>query len=242
MAKKLIIGNWKMNPEKGEEAIFLAKKVDKKDAVIAPPFVFLSAVKKKIKNAKLAAQDVFWETEGSYTGEISPLQLKNLGVKYVILGHSERRALGETNEDVRKKIGACIKYLITPIVCVGETVRDESGNYLSFVKTELEEIFSGFPKTILSKIVIAYEPIWAIGKNAEREATPVEAEEMAIFIKKVLADVFDDKAARSLKIIYGGSVNPKNASTFLREKNISGLLVGRDSLDPIKFNEILKTN
>src|SRR3989344_4526497 len=248
--KKLIIGNWKMNPASLEKALRLAKEISKyskysrgkTEIVICPPFVFLSAISKKIKKAKLGAQDVHFETNNTaQTGEISPLMLKNLGVKYVIVGHSERRMLGETNEIVRKKIGACLKHAITPIVCVGESKRDESGNYLSFVRTQLEEIFSGLPKTISGKIIIAYEPIWAIGKTAAREATSEEAEEMSIFIKKVLSDIFDAKAVKNLRIIYGGSVNPENSASFLNQRNIDGLLVGRDSLDPDNFKEIIKS-
>lgn len=245
-----------MNPASFKEAkaIFSAIKPKNKkskikaDVVICPPFVYLSAladyrstrIKKRSTLINLGAQDVFYEPEGSFTGEISPLQLKNLGVKYVIIGHSERRALGETNEVVRNKILACIKYIITPIVCVGENKRDESGNYLSFIRTQIEEIFSGIPKSALSKIVIAYEPIWAIGKSALREATPVESNEMAIFIKKVLSDLYDQKAVENVGILYGGSVNTKNAGEFLKNGGVDGLLVGRESLDSEKFNEILK--
>jgi len=239
-----------MNPASLEKALRLSKEISKyskysrgkTEIVICPPFVFLSAISKKIKKAKLGAQDVHFETNNTaQTGEISPLMLKNLGVKYVIVGHSERRMLGETNEIVRKKIGACLKHAITPIVCVGESKRDESGNYLSFVRTQLEEIFSSIPKTALPKILIAYEPIWAIGKSAMREATPAESNEMAIFIKKVLSDLYDPKAVGSLRILYGGSVNIKNAGEFMKDGGVDGLLVGRDSLDPDNFKEIIKS-
>jgi len=264
MRIKLVVGNWKMNPASLDEVkrlmrnfqFFRQRRIrlgrtifnfQKTQIIICPPYVYLPFISEKLKakslkqKAALGAQDVFYESEGAFTGEISPLMLKNLGVKYVIVGHSERRALGETNEIVRKKIGACLKHVITPIVCVGESKRDESGNYLSFVKTQLEEIFSGLPKTISGKIIIAYEPIWAIGKTAAREATPEEAEEMSIFIKKVLSDIFDAKAVKNLRIIYGGSVNPENSASFLNQRNIDGLLVGRDSLDPDNFKEIIKS-
>jgi len=266
-SKKLIIGNWKMNPTSLNEAKEITSKLSKfskysklsktkADVVICPPFVYLERISNllKAKSLKLkaifGAQDVFYESEGAYTGQISAPMLKNLGVQYVIVGHSEKRALGETNEIVAKKIGACLKNLLTPIVCIGESSRDESGNYFSFVRTQIEEIFSarggsasggiGIPKSALNKIVIAYEPIWAIGKKAIREATPAESEEMAIFIRKVFNDLYDQKSAQGIKILYGGSVNTKNAREFLKSGGVDGLLVGRDSLDAKKFIEIIK--
>jgi triosephosphate isomerase len=158
----------------------------------------------------------------------------------VIVGHSERRALGESNEIVAKKIGACLKHLLTPIVCIGESLRDESGNYFSFVRTQIEEIFKNIPRSALNKIVIAYEPIWAIGKKAVREATPAESEEMAIFIRKVLSNIYDQTSASQMILLYGGSVNTKNAGEFLKNGGVQGLLVGRESLDAKKFIEIIK--
>jgi len=238
-----------LSPERSSDGGRAISNFQKAQIVICPPFVYLSALadyrSTRIKNRstliKLGAQDVFYESEGSYTGEISPPMLRDIGVKYVIIGHSERRALGETNEIVAKKIGACLKYLLTPIVCIGESSRDESGNYFSFIRTQIEEIFKNIPRSALNKIVIAYEPIWAIGKKAIREATPAESEEMAIFIRKVLSNIYDQVNASQVILLYGGSVNIKNAREFLKSGGVDGLLVGRDSLDAKKFTEIVKT-
>ncbi len=243
--KKIIVANWKMNPEKETGAIVLAKALNKKNVIICPPFVYLSAVSKilKSKNSKtkavLGAQNFFTENSGSYTGQISIGMLKNFGVKFVILGHSENRITGESSEYVNLKIKSALKAGITPIVCIGEKSRDEQMSYLNFVSDQIKETFSGISKNNMNKIIIAYEPIWAIGKNADREATPEESNEMMIFIKKVLSDMFGLVNIKKIRILYGGSVGPKNAALFLKNGGADGLLVGRASLDPKKFNEIV---
>ncbi len=247
-SKKLIIGNWKMNPLSGSEAkeTFsaireIASKLKKSKTVICPPFVFLENLSKlRSSGISLGSQDVFWELEGAYTGEISPKMLQKLGVEYVIVGHSERRALSETNEMANKKVKACIKYGFTPILCIGESVRDEEANYLNFIRQELKDSLAGVTKENLKKVVIAYEPIWAIGKNALRQAKAEESLEMSIFIKKILTDIFGAKAAEKVSILYGGSINAENAKNFLFGGGVSGLLVGRESLDAEKFGKILK--
>lgn len=256
--KKLIVGNWKMNPAFLKEAkeIFskikntVRKQSKKIETVICPPFVYLVNLQSTIKNLQLGAQDVFYESAGRedlstysklpYTSQISALMLKNLGVKYVIVGHSERRVLGESNEMVAQKIRTCLKYFLIPIVCVGESNRDTSGNYLFFIKTQIEGVFKGVPKSALGKIVIAYEPIWAIGQKAKREATPTESQEMVMFIRKILSDLYDQASARQVRLLYGGSVNSKNAGDFLKNGGVDGLLVGRESLEPEKFEQIIK--
>jgi len=244
---KLLVANWKMNPQtkKDAEVIFnkisgLVKNIKKVDVVVCPPYPYLY-IKDKIKNKKLklGSQDVFYEKEGSYTGEVSVSQLKNFGVEYIILGHSERRKLGDTNIDINKKIITTIKNTLNPIFCVGEVNRDVNGFYLSFIKEQLHTGLSGVTKIQMSKIVIAYEPVWAIGNSAIREATPTEFIEMKIFIKKIIADMYDIKTANEIKIIYGGSVNPLNALSFLRDGGADGLLVGRDSLNSKKFGQII---
>ena len=185
--------------------------------VICPPFLYIEPLRQLVKGHRvvLGAQDIFWKEKGAYTGEISPKQLWASRVRYVILGHSERRALGETNEVVNKKVKACFKYNITPILCIGESTRDMDRDYLNFVKQELEECLEGLPKTALKKIIIAYEPIWAIGKEAEREATPEECLEMIIYIKRVLSDLFGVPAVEGLQTLYGGSVHVKNTEEFM---------------------------
>ncbi len=245
--KKIIIGNWKMNPQSKKEAevVFagiskIAKTIKSTEIVICPPFPYLF-IKGKIKDKKikLGAQDVFFEKEGSYTGEVSASQLKDFSVDYVLVGHSERRALGDTNEIVNKKILELLKSKITPVFCVGESDRDHNGFYLSFLKNQIESGLAGVNKTQIKSIIIAYEPIWAIGSSATRVATHSEFIEIRIYIKKVLSDIYGVNVASEIKIIYGGSVNAANANTFLREGEASGLLVGRDSLTAKKFGDII---
>ena len=247
-SKKLIIANWKMNPQSKKEAEIIFNNISKflkdnksSDIVICPPFPFLY-IKDKIKNKKIkiGSQDVFYEKEGSYTGEISASQLKDLGVEYVLIGHSERRSLGDTNVIINKKIISSLKSKINPIFCIGESDRDSNGFYLSFIKKQIEEGLSGVTKLQIKNIVIAYEPIWAIGSNAIREANASEFIEIKIFIKKILSDIYGMKIANETKILYGGSVNPLNAESFIKEGGADGLLVGRDSLNPKKFCEIIK--
>ena len=247
MLKKIIIGNWKMNPIslKDAEKLFngVAQSVagiKKTEIVICPPFIYLEKLKKLGRKISLGAQDAFWQDIGAYTGEVSPDMLYNLGVKYVILGHSERRARGETNALVNKKIKAAFSSGLRPIVCVGESARDENHGYFNLVKTQLGECLSGIKKTSISKIIIAYEPVWAISSTPSRkDATSADCREMAIFIRKILSDKFGPDAGK-VRVIYGGSANEKDASDFLQNGGVDGLLPGRASLDAKKFVEIIK--
>ena len=227
-----------MNPTSLKEAVKLAKATDVKDAVLCVPFIYLKEIKKVIKKAKLGAQNVSIEESGAYTGEISAKMLADIGVKYIIIGHSERRAMGETNEIINKKIKIALSAGLLPILCVGEKERDENHEYLNVVDKQIEEGLAGINKNLLSKIVIAYEPIWAIGKNAVREATPAEFFEMKIFIKKVFSDIFGVKTEIP-SILYGGSVDEKNTAGFSVEGQADGFLIGRSSLDPKKFKQII---
>jgi len=246
---KIIIANWKMNPSSKKEAeimlkslFVLLKNLKKVEVVICPPTPFLFIKEKlKIKNkkVKLGAQDIFYEKEGSYTGEISTSMAKSLNAEYVIIGHSERRVLGDNNQDVNRKILATLKSGMMPIFCVGEKDRDSNGFYLSFIKQQLEEGLENINKPQVKNIIIAYEPVWAIGGGATREATPAEFIETKIFIKKIISDLYDIKTANEVKIIYGGSVNTNNANSFIKEGDADGLLVGRESLVPKKFSEIV---
>ena len=244
---KIVIANWKMNPQSKKEAEMIfkgisasLKKIKNIDVVVCPPYPFLF-IKEKIKNKnlKLGAQDVFFEKEGSFTGEVSSLMLKNLGVDYVIVGHSERRGMGETNSIVNKKILTLIKSKIIPVFCIGESKRDSNGFYLSFIKEQIIDGLLGVTKSQVKNIVIAYEPIWAIGSNAIRGAVPGEFTEIRIFIKKIISDLYDINTANEIRIIYGGSVNPLNAESFIKEGGANGLLVGRDSLSSKKFGVII---
>jgi len=246
MSRKIIIGNWKMNPSSLKQAEDLFRSIQKSvsskiksNVIICPPALYLERLKKISKKVALGAQNVFFEEKGAYTGEISAEMLFNIGIKYVILGHSERRTLGETNSDINKKIKMALSFNIIPILCIGESERNESHDYLNFIKKQIEECLSGIIKNSISKIIIAYEPIWAIGKDAKRQANPEEFREMRIFIRKILSDKFGAKNVEKVKIIYGGSVNKENVVEFLKE-NADGFLIGRHSLDTKKFVEIIK--
>ncbi len=244
-SKTLIVGNWKMNPGniKKAEEIFLAIKDSAKSlkntkVVICPPFVYLNDLEKKALSSKisLGAQDVFWENNGSFTGEISPEMLK--GESYVILGHSERREIGETDEMVSKKISSALKAKLIPIVCIGEKERDEHGEYLLFLKNQIVNSLAKISKLQLAKIILAYEPVWAIGKKEAMQVT--EIHEMTIFIKKVLSEITKSKNIFEIPVLYGGSVNHSNAKEIITLGEVDGLLVGRESLEPKKFGLLLK--
>jgi len=238
-----------MNPSSQAKAkkIFLdirkkASVMQNVQTVICPPFIYTNALQGLVTGHRcvLGAQDAFWEQTGSFTGEISPFMLAEGGVKYVILGHSERRAMGESNEIVSKKVEASLKMGLKIILCIGELSRDSHGEFFSFVEEEIRESLRGVKRKDLKDIIIAYEPVWAIGNNADRAATQYEFIEMIIFTRKVLADIFGKKEAMEMLIIYGGSVDDKNAEEFLLAEGSAGLLPGRASLDPKKFNKVLE--
>lgn len=242
----LIIGNWKMNPQTIEkaEALFAdIKKSTKKDTaveiVVAAPFVFIAALQRASKNSriKLAAQNVFKEPLGAYTGEISIPMLKSLGATHVILGHSERRALGESNEKIHESILAVLKSGLTAVVCVGEKARDAQGDYFSFVEAQIKSAIASIPNSHLSRLVIAYEPIWAIGTS--KHATAEDVQEMKLFIQKNIADHFGRSAVPKVRILYGGSVNTDNAKELLETGRPDGFLVGGASLKASEFAEII---
>ncbi len=239
--KKIIIANWKMNPSSLKEAIQLAKASDKTGAVVCAPFIYLKEIKKVIKKAKLGAQDVFTEESGAFTGEISAHMLYDIGARYVIIGHSERRAMGESNELINRKIKSALSAGLVPVLCVGEKERDESHGYFNIVKNQAEECLSGINKSIVSKVIIAYEPVWALSTTVARhDATASDSQEMSIFIKKILTALFSPQIAQEIKILYGGSVNEKDIEDFLKYGGVDGALVGRASLDPKKFQQIIK--
>lgn len=247
--KKLIVGNWKMNPKTVAlaRANFLTIKKSagsykNVEAVIAAPFVYQFELSKlKSVGLGLASQNVSAEKEGAYTGEISALMLASLKVKYCVVGHSERRELGESNEFINKKIKQLLAVGVTPILCIGERDRDHGMIYLGTVKTQLEECLVGISKNMISRIVIAYEPVWAISTTANRrDATPEDCQEMHMYIRKVLTDAYGGANAEAVTILYGGSVDEKSASGFLSAGHVDGLLPGRASLNPKSFLSILK--
>ncbi len=248
--KKLIVGNWKMNPKSLRDARtnFLsikkeASKFKNIDAAVAAPFVYLPELAKSVSlGFGLAAQNISSAKEGAFTGEVSAGMIAPMKIRYVIVGHSERRSLGETNAIVNKKVELVLANKMTPIICVGETERDTTMWYLSVVKTQIEECLAGIPKSALSRLVIAYEPVWALSSTENRrDATPEDCQEMMIYIRKVLADIFGAVAAEKVRILYGGSVDEKNAVGFLVGGKADGLLPGRASLTPKKFVAILQT-
>lgn len=241
--KKLIIANWKMNPQTLAEAgeFFNSIKKGIKDAenvevVICPPFVYLPNLKLKIKNLKLGAQDCFWENQGAYTGEISPLMLKNLGVEYVIVGHSERRNyLGETDEMIAKKIKSAFENNLIPILCVGETLEQrKKGFQKKVVQEQLRQDLEEISKLKTKNLIVAYEPVWAIGTG--NFCPPKEAIKMHQFIRNFLNTKYK---ILNTKVIYGGSVDSKNIAGYIKYPAIDGALVGGASIKIKEFEKII---
>ena len=237
MRKKIIAGNWKMN-KNHNEAVELINSLksgidtDKSDVVVCVPFVDLASVSEAIKgtNINLGAQNMHFEESGAYTGEISPSMLKELGVKYVIIGHSERRAyFGETDEIVNKKVKKALEHNITPILCVGESLEErELDITIELVRIQVKKAFAGISKEDAKKVVIAYEPIWAIGTG--KVATKEQAEEVCKEVRKVVAEVYGQEVADVIRIQYGGSVTGDSANELFNMPNIDGGLVGGASL------------
>jgi triosephosphate isomerase len=250
MNKKIIIANWKLNPigTKKAKSLFsdikkIASKLRNVQTVICPPFLYINDLQKLVTGHRVVvgAQDAFFKNKGAYTGEVSTSMLKDSGVKYIIIGHSERRALGETNEIVNKKVISALKEDMNIVVCIGEKVRDENAEYLDFIKNEIKESLLGVQKSKFNKIIIAYEPIWAIGGSGGGiPDSPSETMETILFIRKILSELFGKKIAMSTPVLYGGSVNRKNAKGFLVDGGVQGLLVGGASLDAKHFGDILK--
>jgi triosephosphate isomerase len=236
-----------MNPQNTQKAQTLftdtKKAIGTKNAVaqvaIAAPTLFIAGLERLVKKSriKLGAQDVSFDELGAHTGETALSMLKSVGVSYVIVGHSERRAQGETDEIVRKKTEVVLQGGQTAIVCVGEKVRDTHGNYFNVVEAQVQLLLSTLKKAHLSRLVIAYEPIWAIG--TDKHATPEDVQEMKLFIQKIIADAFGRSSVAKVRIIYGGSVNKDNAKELLEQGNADGFLVGGASLKPAEFSAIV---
>jgi len=248
MRRTLVAGNWKMNNDvkTSLELVEKLKALSKGfnadvDVLICPPFVSLYSVKQSLNGSsiKLGAQNMHFEDYGAYTGEISPLMLKNMGVDYVIVGHSERRQyFNETDVTVNKKLIAALKYNINPILCVGETLEQRENKIeKETVKNQINKAFTHINKQNAEKIIIAYEPIWAIGTG--RTATSEQANEMAAFIRASISDIYDSELSEKIIIQYGGSVNANNANEILSQSDIDGALVGGASLTADKFLEII---
>ncbi|MDB5188606.1 MAG: triosephosphate isomerase, triosephosphate isomerase [Candidatus Nomurabacteria bacterium] len=239
-----------MAPEKGTQAADLVKKTNdmaklyKKNitTIICPPSIFLASVVKTAKAPLLVgAQGVAGSVEVAQTGKISAGMLKDSGAQYVIVGHSEMRARGDSNTDVQEQITRLFEKKLIPIVCVGEKAHDAQGWYLSEVKEQLETAFGNLTPLQAKKMLIAYEPVWAIGAKAQRAATPLECREMTIFICKFLTDKYGEKVAKAIPVLYGGSADEFNAKSFVTEGGAQGFLVGRVSLDAKRFNSLAKS-
>ena len=247
--KKIIAGNWKMNKGQAEARILVEDllrdigRFDAAEIVLCPPFTSLAAVSELLSaetNLRLGAQNLNEHASGAYTGEISAAMLKELYVRYVIIGHSERRQYyKEDNATVNKKTKAALDAEIKPIVCIGETLPErESDKWKKVLETQLTEGLAGFSETEMHDIVLAYEPVWAIGTG--KTASPAQAQEAHQFIRKHLSKLFSPTAAERVRIQYGGSVKPENAKELLGQPDIDGALVGGASLDARGFIAIIK--
>lgn len=244
--KKLIAGNWKMfmNTQQAREfALNFQERVAEvtdKDIVICAPFTALHVLKEELEESiiHIGAQDVFYQNEGAYTGEVSPAMLIDMACTYVIIGHSERRGyLKETDELIAKKIKAALENNLKPILCVGENLSQrEDGKALSFVRSQVEKDLSELSSEDIGKVVIAYEPIWAIGTG--KTASPQDAQEMCAAIRSTLAGIAG-AVANNIQILYGGSVKAGNIKELTDKTDIDGALVGGASLDPTEFAELI---
>jgi len=247
MRKKIVAGNWKMNKTASEAAALIdgIKKevadVAQVEVVVCPPFTDLKAAAAACagSNVKLGAQNVHWEASGAYTGEISAAMLKDLGVEYVIIGHSERRQyFGETDETVNARTKAALAAGLIPIVCVGETLAErDAGNMEAVVVRQTKAGLDGLGGD-LAKVVIAYEPVWAIGTG--RTASPAQAQEVHALIRRTLAEIADGDLANTIRIQYGGSMKPENAQELMSQPDIDGGLIGGAALKAESFAAIVK--
>ena len=246
MRKPFVAGNWKMNLDQAGAADLvsglLAKGMDDSvDVAVCPSFVYAAGVGEQIKDSVigLGCQDVYFEPKGAFTGEISCDMLKDIGCSYVILGHSERRhVMGETDEIINKKVHAALEAGLIAIVCVGETLEErEKGETMEVIKSQFEGSLAGLSPDQMSQIVIAYEPVWAIGTG--KVATPDQAEEVHLDLRKLLETSYNSEVAEKVRIQYGGSVKPDNAAELLSQPNIDGALVGGASLKADDFAAIV---
>ena len=249
MRRPIIGGNWKMNKGLPFEAVDMLKKliplvknINNVDIVITPPYTALIPVIELTKNTNImiGAQNMYFKEKGAFTGEISPIFLKELGCSYVILGHSERRdILKETDEIVNKKLKKALNFNLNPIVCIGEHLNErETNKTKEFIEKQFSLSFKDMSDEELRKTVIAYEPIWAIGTG--RTATPEQAEEIHIFIRELITNVYNSKTAKAVRIQYGGSIKPINAKDIFKKENIDGGLVGGASLKAKSFSDIIE--
>jgi len=244
----IVGGNWKMNKTINEAVNTVEdlktslEDMEGVEIVLFPPFTALKMVQGLLKgtNIGLGAQNMHYKERGAYTGEVSPLMLQDVGCRYVILGHSERRGyFGETNELVNKKLKTALSFEFTPIVCVGEKLEErKEGKATEIVDSQVRKCLQGISPEEMERVVIAYEPVWAIGTG--ETATPFQAEEMHGFIRGILKELYGEGLASSVRIQYGGSVKPENIEDLMKEEDIDGALVGGASLNADSFARIVK--
>lgn len=250
MRTPIIAGNWKLN-NTISEAIELTQDIKRSVAdttdveiIVAPTFTALAAVYEVIQesNICLAAQDVYWENSGAFTGEISPTMLKDVGCEYVIIGHSERRQFfAETNESVNLKTKAALTTDLKPIICVGEHLEDrEAGNTEKIIEDHVSGGIKDLSAEQMLSCVIAYEPVWAIGTG--KTATPKQAQEVHAYIRQLISEAYTDEIAKQVRIQYGGSVKPDNAAELMEQPDVDGALVGGASLQAESFAQIVKSS
>ncbi len=246
MRKAMLAGNWKMFKSADEASAFAAEfkdlcgAVEDRDVLICPPYIYIDRIVQAFEgtNIKVGGQDLFWEEEGAYTACVSGSMLKGIGAEYVIVGHSERRQyFGETDETVNRRTKAALKNNLIPVVCVGETEAEfDAGKTLEVIETQTRGGLQGLEDA--SQILIAYEPVWAIGTG--KTATPEIAQDVHAKIRAILADMFGEEVAGKIRILYGGSVKPDNVDDLMAKEDIDGALVGGASLDPKSFERIVK--
>ena len=250
MSRKIFIaGNWKMNKTAAEtkelcealKAKFASFCPCKAEVAVCPPFTSIATAVEALKgsNIKVGAQNIHWADNGAFTGEISGAMLKEMGIEYVIIGHSERRQyFGETDETVNKRIAAALKYDLKPIVCIGETLEEREGNKTEAVLAkQIKDGFANIAASDMAKVTIAYEPVWAIGTG--KTATPDMAEETHAFIRKTFAELYGAEVAEALVIQYGGSMKPENSKDLVAQKDIDGGLIGGAALKADSFYDLV---
>lgn len=250
MRKQIVAGNWKMNKNASETKALIQEIIAKKSAnskaeiIVAPTFINLSLAVETAKESGItvSAQNMHQKENGAYTGEISADMITSIGIKTVILGHSERRAyFGETDSLLAEKVNTALKHNLRIIFCFGEELKERKENtHFALVESQLKNALFHLTAEEWKNIVLAYEPVWAIGSNAVREVSSSECQEMILYIKKVVASISSPSIAHNMRVIYGGSVHPNNASELVTNGNSEGFLVGRDSLDSKKFFTIIK--
>ena len=245
MKKKIVVANWKMNPETAGEArkIFLGVKKfsgrgKNPQVILCPPNLYLLEAKKYAKF--IGAQDVFSEIRGAHTGETSAKMLRGNGVSHVILGHSERRAEGDTDEVVNRKVNVALSEKLKVILCVGEKERDFEGKYLEIIAHQIKNSLRRVGRSSMKDLIIAYEPVFTIGNKNFEAMEPHDVHQMVILIRKHLISHFADRAASRIPILYGGSVSFENAGEIIKVGAVDGFLVGRQSLNPEQFGKLVK--